>query len=660
MALIGTTLSLALQKRSRTAAQMAIVTLAISSFLGLVISVLVLGGSEMAVSWTNTEIAGSFLYGLEFVLGPLQALVLLIVSTVALLVSLFRYGALRSERVSFRPTVEAVLVFFYLSMVAVICADNVILFLVAWEAMTLTSYLLVVSGPDGPRSGLSYLTMTHLGTAMIAVAFLLMAQYAGSYRMEDLAGVGVDMPVAVRNATFLLALVGFGVKAGLVPLHFWMPDAYASSPSSVDALLSGGTIGIAIMFMLICFFKFLGAMELWWGLLLMLLASVTALLGALYALEERDLKRLLAFSSVENVGIILLAVGAAMVFYASDLLTLSGLSLVAGLFHLFNHAMFKALLFFGAGAVEDSTGETNMERMGGLAKRMRATSALFLIGAMAVAALPPLNGFVSEWLIFQSLLQSYQIETITVKLVMPIAIGVMALTGALATAGFVRVYGMTFLALPRSQAAEGAKESSPAMVWAMVPLAAICLLSGVLAVYLVPIFDDASSYLIGVDVADQIVNGWSLVPSGEGFSNLSPMVLGVLLLITIPLGFALAIYVGGKQAERREATWDCGTPLSSRNEYTPTAFSQPIVRVFSSIYRSQSEVATEYGASPYVKRRVVFTAHLTPIFERYIVRPVVSTVRGAARRASRIQAGSIQAYLAYIFAILVLLLIIFR
>ncbi len=473
----------------------------------------------------------------------------------------------------------------------------------------------------------------------------------------------------MRSTIFLLFLVGFGTKAGMIPLHVWLPRAHPAAPSNISALMSGVMVKTAIYMLIRCYFDFLGVTDTWWGLLVLTIACVSALLGVLYSLMEKDVKRVLAYSTVENIGLIFIALGAAMVFqsyYLKDPLSnvyladLAALALIATLFHVMSHAMFKGLLFMGAGSVLFATHTKNIEELGGLAKKMRWTGILFFIGVLSISAIPPFNGFVSEWLMFQSLLLSLNLHDTIVNLLIPVAVGVLALTGALAAACFVRLYGTMFLARPRTAHAEEAKEVPKSMIFGMAVTAAMCIGMGVLSVVILPVVDKVSASMLGISISSKLVDGLVLSPSTVAFSSMSPVAIAVFLLFAIIGAFVISNYLGGKQRTEVHDTWDCGTPLGPRNEYTATGYSQPINRIFSSIYRSRTEVKTELSSSTMIRRKISFSRTITPVFEKYLYDPIALAAVWTAKRVSVIQKGSIQAYLAYIFVTLLLLLVIFR
>jgi hydrogenase-4 component B len=658
--LIAAIVSMALHRQGRTCTLVSFLLSAFASLVGLLLSIDVMTTGPVDLGWSLTTYFGEW----TLVLDQLGAFFLLMLCIVMASVSVYSIGYLRDFDGKYDlGLMGALFALFFLSLVLVISASNAILFIIVWECMSVTSYLLVVyenRKEDVPQAGHLYLVMTHMGTALITVAFLTMAQYSGSYDFDSFVGVGAQIPSLAASAIFLLLFLGFGTKAGMIPLHVWLPQAHPAAPSNISALMSGVMVKMALLMMIRGFFEYLGEMQTWWGLLVISVGSVSALLGVLYALRENDIKVALAYSTVENIGIILIALGASMIFQSYGLTSLAALALLGALFQALNHSIFKSLLFLGAGAVVHATNSRNMETMGGLAKKMPYTSVMMLLALLSLAAIPPFAGFVSEWLIFQSLLQSATLPDILVKILIPISIAVLALTGALACALAVRIFGITFLARPRSDQAEHAHESSLPLLLGMSLLASLCVLFGVLSSWLIPYIDDVTASVLGVGAAPTLVDGLVISPGSSEFSTMAPLLIALFLVGLIGLTWLVATYYGGRQERRTGDTWDCGTPLTARNQYTGTALSSPIVRVFSSILRPQSEVRTEFTSSPYVKREMAYQQRYAAVFERYLYRPVSRTIIGVSRRSTVIQAGSIQAYLAYIFATLVLLLIIFR
>ncbi len=597
-------------------------------------------------------------------LDALGAFFLLVLSVVALAISIFSAGYQRGF--VGRKNV-AVLGAFYnallLATTLVFIAANAFFFLIVWEIMALMAYCLVSfehEQEDTRRAGVLYFIMSHIGTGCIMLGFLLLFQTSGGLDFAGFHGVGVQMSTGARNAAFLLFLVGFGVKAGIVPLHPWLPAAHPVAPSNVSAFMSGVLIKTGIYGMARVFFEFLGEPPMWWGVTVLTVGTMSAVLGVLYALMQHDLKRLLAYHSIENIGIILMGFGASLLFLHSGHPMLATLALIAGLYHTINHAMFKALLFLGAGAVLHATHTRDMEQLGGLAKRMPKTAFFFLIGAVAISALPPLNGFVSEWLTYQSLLQGFGTTDSLIRLLFPLSGAMLALTGALAAACFVKAFGITFLAQPRSSHAANAREASPTMLVGQGLLTAVCVFLGLFPNLFLRLLDPVTAQLTNLKIANQLTmaNGLVLsgaVPDGGTVSTLGIAVLSICLL-AVP--FLLWLVFARRSQVRIGPTWDCGLKgLTPQMEYTATGFSKPIRMIFKALFRPHREVQREYDYSPYFTKTLRFEAHVEEVFETRIYRPFNRMLLRLSRRMRALQAGSIQAYLIYIFVTLLLLLL---
>jgi len=411
------------------------------------------------------------------------------------------------------------------------------------------------------------------------------------------------------------------------------------------------------------FFDFLGpVIPEWWGVLILILAVTSSVLGVLYALMEHDLKRLLAFHSIENIGIILMGVGAALLFSSLGNKPLAAIALIAGLYHVLNHATFKGLLFLGAGSVLHATHSGNIEELGGLIKKMPWTSFFFLIGAVAISGLPPLNGFVSEWLTFQALLLGFHISDLAVKIVVPLTVALLALTGALAAACFVKAFGITFLGLPRSDHAEHAHESSFTMIAAMGVLAIACVVFGVAPGLVVSVLDPLASSLLGANLSDQVAlnGGMLLIPQSTSTSISPPVLTGLLIAITL-VPIVGGYLFGGKLRKRIAMTWACGLQkIEPQMQYTATGFSKPIRMIFSNIFRATHEIEISEETSPYFRANITYELKTESVFLRYLYEPVYRFIVSSARMFRRIQTGHIQSYLAYIFITLVLLLLFAR
>ena len=550
-----------------------------------------------------------------------------------------------------------------LATTLVFLADHALFFLIAWEIMALTAYSLVSfehEQEETRNAGVLFFVMSHLGTGCLILGFLLLFQASGSYGFDSFHALGNTLPAGRRNVVFLLFLIGFGVKAGMVPLHIWLPAAHPVAPSNVSALMSGVIVKTGIYGLTRVGFDFLGTPPNWWGVTVLTIGTISAVLGVLYALMEHDLKRLLAYHSIENIGIILMGLGAALMFRHSGHPVLASLALIAGLYHTLNHAVFKALLFLGAGAVLHATHTRNMEDMGGLAKRMRWTALFFLVGAVAISALPPLNGFVSEWLTYQSLLQGFGTTTRLIRLMFPLSGAMLALTGALAAACFVKAFGITFLAQPRSDHARHAHEAPFPMLLGQGILTAACVFLGLFPTLFLKLFDPLTQQLTGQQLSQQLTTANGLVLSGGGAQGGTVSTLGItlMLLCLLPVPLGLWLLFARRSRTRIAPTWDCGLRgLTPQMEYTATGFSKPLRMIFKALFRPRREVQREYDFSPYFATTLRFESHVEEVFQTRIYRPLRWLVLRASRRTRALQAGSIQAYLIYIFVTLLALLL---
>jgi hydrogenase-4 component B len=597
-------------------------------------------------------------------LDPLGAFFGLIVSLLGLALSLYSLGYARGFYG--RKSVGVLGAFFTLLLLAttlVFLADNAFFFLIAWEIMALTAYCLVSfehEQEETRNAGVLFFVMSHIGTGCLILGFLLLFRASGSYGFDTFHVLGDKMPSGQRNAAFLLFLVGFGVKAGIVPLHIWLPAAHPVAPSNVSALMSGVLIKTGIYGMARVFFDFLGTPPNWWGVTVLTIGTISAVLGVLYALMEHDLKRLLAYHSIENIGIILMGFGAALMFLHTGHPLLASMALIAGLYHTINHAVFKALLFLGAGAVLHATHTRNMEEMGGLAKRMRWTAFFFLVGAVAISALPPLNGFVSEWLTYQSLLQGFGTTPSLIRLMFPLSAAMLALTGALAAACFVKAFGITFLAQPRSEHARHAHEASFTMLLGQALLTTACVFLGLFPTVFLKLLDPVTQQLTGLKLSAQLslANGLVLAGVDSQGGTVSTLGLTLMAVCLLPVPFGLWLFCARKSKTRIGPTWACGQPgLTPQMEYTATGFSKPIRMIFKALFRPRRDVQRDYDFSPYFARTIRFESHVEEVFQTRIYRPLNRLVLRLSRRMRALQAGSLQAYLIYIFVTLLLLLL---
>jgi hydrogenase-4 component B len=661
---IGIPGSLLCLRRERLANLVAFGSASLASLFGILAAIFALAGGP-ARGPVAFELWPSLVpyVSLGVRLDALSAFFLLLISVLGLALSIYSLGYARGFYG--RKSVGLLGAFYNALLLAttlVFTADNAFFFLIAWEIMALTAYCLVSfehEQDEARRAGVLYFVMSHIGTGFIILGFLVLFQASGAYGFDGFHLLGKTMSSGPRNAAFIFFLLGFGIKAGIVPFHTWLPAAHPVAPSNISAFMSGVLIKTGIYGLTRVFFDFLGAPPMWWGVTVLTLGTVSAVIGVLYALMQHDLKRLLAYHSIENIGIILMGLGAALLFLHNQHPLLATLALIAGLYHTINHAVFKALLFLGAGAVLHATGTRDMERMGGLARRMPKTAFFFLVGAVAISALPPLNGFVSEWLTYQSLLQGFGTTPSLFRLLFPLSGAMLALTGALAAACFVKAFGITFLAQPRSESAANAHEATPAMLLGQGILAAACLFLGLFPTVFLRLLDPVTGQLTGERIAGRlsVANGLVLsavVPDGGTVSTLGIAVLGLCLLV-VP--FALWLVFARGSTTRIGPTWDCGLKgLTPQMEYTATGFSKPIRMIFKALFRPRREVQREYDYSPYFARTVRFEAHVEEVFETRIYRPLNRMVLRLSLRMRALQAGSIQAYLIYIFITLLLLL----
>ena len=632
---------------------------------GLALSVVVLlTETPFVLTFPNILPLGG---GLALRLDPLGAVFLLVIGIGAVPAALYGVGytADYADGRASLPLLGVMLNLFLLSMSFVTLADNILTFLFMWEVMALTSLFLVLTeanapGDDGStaRAGVWYAAMAHAGVALLLAAFILLAgRTSGSF--ADLRVVAATLPDSTRNVIFLLALLGFGSKAGIIPLHVWLPRAHPAAPSHVSALMSGVMIKLGIYGLLRVVLDLMGGGPAWWGGLVLGLGAISALLGVLYALMEHDLKRLLAYHSVENIGIILIGVGAGLAFHSYGMMTLAALGLIGGLYHTINHASFKGLLFLGAGSVLHATHRRNMEEMGGLIKRMPWTALFFLIGAAAISALPPLNGFASEWLVFQALLEGFNIPSPEIAALAPIAVGMLALTSGLAAACFVKAFGISFLAIPRSEEAEHAHEAPRTMLAGMAILAGICIALGLAPFVVVPVLGRALTGIGGLPDTQAAFTLGVFIRTPGDFGKMSPTLLAlglVAILGLTPLAMR-ALRVNWRL--RRGDTWGCGRiGQTPRMEYTATAFAEPLRRVFAELYRPSKELTIDFHPeSKYFVQSIEYKSEVSSPFERWLYEPLFQLIRWLARQVRRIQAGSLHLYLAYIAIILIVLLV---
>jgi hydrogenase-4 component B len=594
--------------------------------------------------------------GTHFRLDALSAFFLIVVDLGALCASLFALGYGTEENAPQRvlPFFPA----FLAGMTLVVIADDAFTFLMSWEFMSLTSWALVMSHhrePDNVRAGYVYLVMASFGTLSLLLAFGLLAGPEGLYTFEQMRAAHPSG--ALGAMALVLALIGAGSKAGIVPLHAWLPLAHPAAPSHVSALMSGVMTKVAVYGFVRIAFELAGAPAWWWSMLVLALGGATAVMGVLYALMQHDLKRLLAYHTVENIGIIFIGLGLALAFETYDLPFAAALAFTAALLHVFNHSLFKSLLFFGSGAVLIATNERDMERLGGLIHRMPQTAFVFLVGCAAISALPPLNGFVSEWLIFQAILLSPELPSWGLKLLVPAVGALLALSAALAAACFVKAYGVTFLGRPRTRAAEEAKETDRFSLAAMIVLSVFCLLVGILPGLFIDALAPVSLNLIGAHMPPQIGAQWlSIVPIAASRSSYNGLLVFLFMAISGMLA-ATAIHRLASDRLRRAPAWDCGYPdLSPATQYTAASFAQPIRRVFGTMVfraREHGEMPPPGDLSP-----ARLEVEISDLIWDALYAPIASGIALTADRLNRLQFLTIRQFLTLVFSALVILLLV--
>jgi len=659
---IGAVGSLILRKSEKAANLWGNFFAILGSLFGLFLSSLVL----IYNSYFSFKLASSVpLFDFSFNVDKLSAFFIFIISLISLLASIYGMGYVKHYYGKYNI---GALGFFYnlfiSGMIMVASASNAIFFLIAWEIMSLASYFLVIyenKEKSNIKAGLLYFIMTHIGTAFIILAFLLLHSATGSFDFSIIKNnIGAVSPM-LKNIIFVLTLIGFGTKAGIIPLHIWLPSAHPAAPTHVSALMSGVMIKTGIYMMMRIYVDIMPGAELWWGTVILIIGAISSLLGVLYALTEHDIKRLLAYHSIENIGIILLGLGSSLIFLSMNMKALAILGLVAALFHTLNHAVFKALLFFGAGSVISKTHTRNIEEYGGLIKHMPQTAFFFLVGSMAISALPPFNGFFSEWMTFQSLFSGIKSINSSAQWAFVLSAGSLAFTGGLAAACFVKAFGAIFLARPRSEEAKHASESALSLRIGMGVLAVLSLIIGVFAG---PVSAVLSRLANSLDVFNSseaaFLASRNLVGMKDGFAAVSmPIVFGFIATITMAAFLVINIITKNRKIKIGR-TWDCGTDLNSRMEITATGFSRSIIMMFHGILKPTKQAEIEYRDADmrYFPKGSVVRLEIKDIYGDYFYKPVQNLIRKISEYAKQIQSGNVNAYILYIFLTLLVLLLI--
>jgi formate hydrogenlyase subunit 3/multisubunit Na+/H+ antiporter MnhD subunit len=623
-------------------------------------------GSVAAGGWAlvaRLNLTDRFALGLPWLdwhvrIDPLSGFFLVLLGTLVVAISL--YGPSYTREFARGPAPQPLpplgvfTALFVLGMQMLLVADDALVFMIFWELMSLSGYFLVVyqhQHAANRHAAFLYLLLAHVGALVILLSFGVLAAFGGGLTFDQMRAAKLT-PLWATIA-FACSFIGFGTKSGMVPLHVWLPDAHPVAPSHISALMSGAMIKMGIYGIVRVTYDLIGDVQWEWGVVVLVIGTASSLLGVLYALMQHDLKRLLAYHSIENIGIILMGLGLSMIFLGSGHRMLGTLGLVAALYHTLNHALFKALLFLGAGSVLYRTHAHDLDHMGGLIHRMPVTAFLFLVGCVAISALPPFNGFVSEWLTFQTALQAPALTNGLLRTTIPIAAALLALTGALAAACFVKAFGIAFLGKPRTRRVARAREVPAGMLGGMGLLAALCLLLGVFPTTAIEAMAPITRLLVHTALPSASAQGWLwLTPiSPQVASYSAPFVVAAIVVV---FGLGYLFLKRGAVAERRAYAWDCGFgQLTQRMQYTSTAFSQPIRRVFGGVWKVDEQVDTLASAGPIPRvTSLHYSLHTHDWSWLWCYVPIGRLVLAAANRIGFIQTGNIHTYLKFSFVTL--------
>jgi len=632
--------------------------LAVSALLSIV--------SGIAGLLTHASVSLTLPVGLPWLpmhtrLDALGAFFLLTIGALLIAVSLYSIGYVKeySERKGF-ASLGLFMGLFVTGMQGVVLADDAFTFMLFWELMSVSSYFFVTfehEHEENRKAGYVYLIMAHVSGLLILGGFATLYASAGSFEFSSMRGAALSP--FWSSVAFLLAAFGFGMKAGVAPMHVWLPEAHPVAPSNASSLMSGIMIKVAIFGFLRMVWDLVGTgdFQWWWGTLILLAGSSSAVTGVLLALQQHDLKRLLAYHSVENIGIILIGLGLGMIFSYYGHPVLAALGLIAGLYHTINHALFKGLLFMGAGAVLNATGTRNMEEMGGLIHRMPVTAVVFLVACISISALPPFNGFVSEWLTFQAALLAPRLEGSLIPMLIPFSAAMLALAGALAATCFVKVYGIVFLGKPRSPSAGDAHEIDGWMKFGMTIPAVLCLLLGILPTVFIPLIDAVPQSLVHASLTSSVhAHGWLwLTPISEERASYSAPIALLGMLVLGGLIYWLLHPRG--ESVRRAHFWSCGNPhVNSRMQYTATSFAQPLRRIFSDIYQPVEHIDIKRPDHKLLTRSIRYEVHAQDMSWRFIYRPLLTLAEQVSKWVAKQHQRGVHAYLAYMFVTVLVLL----
>lgn len=590
-------------------------------------------------------------------LDNLTAVFALLVGMVSAGISVFAAGYFREGEGTAPGLMSLQYHFFLASMLMVLLADDAYAFMVAWEVMALSSFFLVTTDhkhAEIRRAGYLYLLVAHIGAIAILLSFGVMTSGSGDYSFAGMRAQQLSPFWA--SAAYLLALVGFGAKAGLLPLHVWLPEAHPAAPSPVSAMMSGVMLKTAIYGLLRVSFDLVGETLWWWGVVAMTVGLLTAVFGVLYSTVQSDMKRLLAYSSIENIGLLAVALGLTLIFHSYGMQALAALAMTALLYHCLAHAGFKSLLFLCTGSVLHATRERSLGKLGGLIHRMPWVAWLALAGVIASAGLPPLSGFVSEWLLLQSFLFSSGLPHSWLNMIVPVAAALVALVAALAGFAMVKFYGIVFLGQMREPAL---REAHDAGIWertGLVWLAGLTLALGVFPSTVIGFIDAATRQLLGAGLAEKVHEHgwWMLAPISPERASYEPLIFLATIVVAVLFGRQLVhrLYHGRM---RRSPAWDCGYVFQGpRAQDTAEGFSQPIRRIFEPMFRMDRHFPSIRDEKPF------YSVKVEDHFWHWLYLPLARLANGISALMIRLQGGRIAIYLLYSFLTLIVLLLVAR
>ena len=587
----------------------------------------------------------------------------LIIGIAVIAVSLYGPGYTKAYQENQHPfaTLGLFTGLFVAGMLMVLLADDAFFFMIAWELMSVASYFLVAfqhEHAENRRAAFLYLLMAEVGALAIILAFGVLASFADGLTFDALRAAKLSSNW--ESIAFGLALLGFGMKAGLVPLHIWLPEAHPVAPSHISALMSGVMLKVAFYGLIRFCYDLIGTVHWEWGVVLLVIGTVSALGGILYAMMQPNLKRLLAYSSVENVGIMVMVLGLSMIFMANNHPQLAALGLLAALFHAFNHALFKNLLFLGAGIIHHQTHELDIDMLGGLIKKMPHTSLLFLVGCMSISSLPLFNGFVSEWMAFQTALQVDVLDNGVLRSLIPVSAAALALTAALAASCFIKVFGLVFLGVPRSHNSEKAHEiTDKGMLAGPTLLAGLCFLFGIFPGVIINLLNGVAKQLLGETLPNDTAMSWLwLAPVSADKASYSPPLVLVGVLIATLFTFWTLRRNPETKTMRRADTWDCGFGgLTPKMQYTSSAFTMPFRRIFANVWLIDEQIDKDMqGAMDLNVSAIHYRLQVQDHSWPRLYEPIAQSVNTLAKQVGRIQTGNIRTYLGYSFVTLLLML----